>query len=461
MITLEEKLNQYQKYLNSLNDSGKLIEKHQSILWYAIHYKAFSVMGIKPEKHRLNFDKNSKNASFSADKLGKAAWKSGFNVTKDIVIGSEPDLSKEAFKIGVRGIAWLAEFAEDSLTSAEQFYSQAVEQFKSKHYQDSFNSVNKAIRKNKKYADAFCLRGYIYAEVGELKSAIQDLNSAIEVNSSCVNAYKKRASINYANANYKKALEDECFLISHQLHDSTSYFRIGMSYANLRQAEKALESFNISIQANPSHILSYLARGFVLLASGKNLSQAVKDFKYAIKMDANCAEAYLGCAKAYETLGQYSCSVDCYSTVIKHPKICSRNIWLSAYGGRCLSHFSYALSLASKGSHKEAAEQFTHCNKDYQSSNLRNKKFHAEIIRNRCLSYVSSGKKWKARSDAHFERLNPKDIQGLDLTNLEKFSVATLMICLLPMIFFCIREIPNLNVFPSFERWSNQQLFNE
>ncbi|HEY9817249.1 MAG TPA: hypothetical protein V6D20_15825, partial [Candidatus Obscuribacterales bacterium] len=202
-------------------------------------------------------------------------------------------------------------------------------------------------------------------------------------------------------------------------------------------------------------------RGYILLSYAAEPSKAVEDFKYAARKVASRAEAYLGLAKAYESLGDYENSINSYSKIINNPKTYDRVMVLTAYAGRCLSEFSYALLLANEEMHKEAVEQFNCCVKDYQLSNIRNQNFYAEIFKNRCLSYMSLGRRWKARLDARLKGLKTKDIEGLKLTNLEKISAAILILCLLPAGFFCAREIPNLGIFSSFERWSNQQLLKE
>lgn len=418
MDTIEYKIIQHKKCLNQ-------------VIWSTIQNEFIISIGLNVLKTLSTSSEKSnsitKTSNEIANELGYVALKQGADILKDVLTLNEPDLTKSAFIIGLKSLELFSSFINEKLTPADVFYKKAIEQFQGKQYKDSLESINSAIKKNQRSAEYFYLRGCIYSDIGNFNDAIQDFSQAIKINPTFTDAYRKRMLINYAIGNYRKAIRDENILIEQQSGDLESYFRIGMSYIGLGSYEMALAAFNNAIQTNPSHILTHLARGYLFLSKFERLHDALKDFQNVIKLEPNCAVAYLGCARAFEDLKRSYESINYYSKTIDKG-ICSRDI----YSGRCFSYFLYACSYARKGLHKKAVQYFSCSIKDYRLSNIKDERILKEIAKSRCLLYISLNQKWKARLEVYLMGL--KDIQGLKLTVIERISLA--MITLLLSICF-------------------------
>lgn len=91
---------------------------------------------------------------------------------------------------------------------AQEFFSEARNAYGSANYSKVIEATTKAIQDSPKFADAYALRGKAHKDMGDLDSAMKDLNRAIELNPHLGEAYNVRAQANEINGEMKKAGED-------------------------------------------------------------------------------------------------------------------------------------------------------------------------------------------------------------------------------------------------------------
>lgn len=75
----------------------------------------------------------------------------------------------------------------------------------------------------------------------------------------------------------------------------------------------------------------------VYLSIMKKPGEAIRDFNHALHIDSSLDEAYLGLATAYSQLKHYNAAIKEYSKAILSS---IKDIRISAYTGRCLSHLA-------------------------------------------------------------------------------------------------------------------------
>ncbi|MDX1415747.1 MAG: tetratricopeptide repeat protein [Candidatus Promineifilaceae bacterium] len=124
-------------------------------------------------------------------------------------------------------------------------------------------------------------RGSTYLTLQKYTSALDDFNSAIELNKSHTSAYSNRGLVHRALKQYKKALDD----------------------------------FNQAINLNPDNASIYTNRGLVKIDLGLN-DEALPDFDHAIRLDSQLAEAYSNRAGVYYAQGQYDKALADYAQAI-------------------------------------------------------------------------------------------------------------------------------------------------
>ena len=102
--------------------------------------------------------------------------------------------------------------------------------FRNKDFHTALDFINKAIKINPNFAEAYNEQGNALHELKKLEEAIKSYNNAININPK------------YADAYYNK----------------------GLVLQELKKLESAVENYNKAIKINPKHIMSHNNKGFAL-----------------------------------------------------------------------------------------------------------------------------------------------------------------------------------------------------
>ena len=124
--------------------------------------------------------------------------------------------------------------------------------FKNKDFSVALDFINKAIKINPNFAEAYNEQGNALNELKKLEEAIKSYNNAININPK------------YADAYYNKALV---------LHE-------------LRKLEPAVENYDKAIKINPKHIMSHNNKGFALQQL-KKVDASLKSYNEAYRINPN------------------------------------------------------------------------------------------------------------------------------------------------------------------------------
>ena len=168
-----------------------------------------------------------------------------------------------------------------------------------KKNQDSLalKAYNSSIKQDPSYFEAWSNRGAIHARNGRFKKALKDFNKCIELNQTHLAAYLNRGILHSQlaenatrrrdtisqNKEYNLALVDYAYYLrlnpyNHGVHNS-----LGVTYQNLQQHAKAVQSFNTALQINPNSPDYMMNRAMSQVALGKN-DLALKDVQKAQKL---------------------------------------------------------------------------------------------------------------------------------------------------------------------------------
>jgi len=124
--------------------------------------------------------------------------------------------------------------------------------FKNKDFSSALDFINKAIKLNPNFAEAYNEQGNALNELKKLEEAIKSYDNAIKINPK------------YADAYYNKGLV---------LHE-------------LKKLESAVENYDKAIKINPKHIMSHNNKGFALQQL-KKVDASLKSYNEAYKINPN------------------------------------------------------------------------------------------------------------------------------------------------------------------------------
>jgi tetratricopeptide (TPR) repeat protein len=180
--------------------------------------------------------------------------------------------------------------AEEKLMQANDYVDSAKEKLVAGNMEDAVADLNTAIDSNAT-SDNYTLRGEIYMQMGNYQKALDDFNSAVEIDTLNAVAFYDRALLNMRLENNEAALVD-------------------INNAMAAQLKK------------PSDILSmrnlYAKRGQLNLWL-KNWQGAVADYTNSLARDEGSVSAsvYAERAEAYTALGEYENAVNDYASAVR------------------------------------------------------------------------------------------------------------------------------------------------
>ena len=124
--------------------------------------------------------------------------------------------------------------------------------FKKKDFSTALDFINKAIKINPNFAEAYNEQGNALNELKKLEEAIKSYNNAININPE------------YADAYYNK----------------------GLVFHELKKLESAVQNYDKAIKINPKHIMSHNNKGFALQQL-KKVDASLKSYNEAYKINPN------------------------------------------------------------------------------------------------------------------------------------------------------------------------------
>lgn len=143
-------------------------------------------------------------------------------------------------------------------------------------------------------------RGYAYMKLKQFESALRDFDHAIELGMRTAAIHNERACVHVELKRHKLAIAD--FEHALNLNPGSSLlssisFNMGKLYNILGQYSKAIESFNKTIELNPTHVYAYANRGNAYNNLGR-YDCAVRDYEKFIELAPLDLAEYVGQVKA-------------------------------------------------------------------------------------------------------------------------------------------------------------------
>lgn len=161
-------------------------------------------------------------------------------------------------------------------------------------------------------AAIYAERGWKLGQAGELDEAVQELQTAIQINPEFALAHNYLGNVFNTQGILRKALSE--FQLAAKLSPDSAQFRtnLGTNLYQLKEFEAATIELEASIRLNPNDATPYTILGLALKEQGK-LEEAINAFRDAIKFDpknADLAHLHLGAileeqGKSEEAISEY------------------------------------------------------------------------------------------------------------------------------------------------------------
>ncbi|CAF1019997.1 unnamed protein product [Didymodactylos carnosus] len=173
-------------------------------------------------------------------------------------------------------------------------------------YNKALTDFEKAVSVSSEEAKLYCLccRGRAKAKLGDRNGAEEDFNEAQRKSSSPSLSFEAGITNNELHK-HRDAIENYSRAIVQNEHKADSYFRRGLSYAILKQYDKAVADYTRAIDEIPgnNHPRAYFRRGSAYVALNK-LDDALSDYTRALHLAQYHKDVYLMRAHLYLQLGR-------------------------------------------------------------------------------------------------------------------------------------------------------------
>ncbi len=146
---------------------------------------------------------------------------------------------------------------------------------------------------------------------------IEDLNQAIQSDSTSKSNYIARANYFWRNSKYNEAVKDFTKASSIDPDDPNVFMKRGFVYVNsLEQFENAVADFTKAIDLSENKSEAYRSRAYVYWKM-QDFRKSIEDYKKITELEPQNANSYLNLGNAYFNLSAYDLAANTYSEVIK------------------------------------------------------------------------------------------------------------------------------------------------
>jgi tetratricopeptide (TPR) repeat protein len=183
-------------------------------------------------------------------------------------------------------------------SSAESWYEEAKARMKKGDLITAREAIEKALEKNPGYSEAYNLRGVINFQEKKIEEAILDYQKSVDLKpSNYLGQLNLAAAFMEKNA-WKDAVNPIEKAVKIAPDSSAGYLQRGIIRAALHQIDLSKQDFKTCIALNPKEINAFYNRGNLYFQEDK-LDSAILDFEQTISLNSEYGKSYYALGLSY------------------------------------------------------------------------------------------------------------------------------------------------------------------
>jgi len=160
-----------------------------------------------------------------------------------------------------------------------------------KDYQEALVVLNKAIKTDSNYAEAYFLRGSAMLKLLDLSAALEDYQKAEAKGYDDIYLFVQKGTVLQLMGKYKESLVEFNKALEKKVDDQQIWYKRAMSYQELNMDYEALDDYTKAIKLNNAFFEALLNR-CILFYENDNMKAAFRDCDKAIQLRQDNADAY-------------------------------------------------------------------------------------------------------------------------------------------------------------------------
>lgn len=197
------------------------------------------------------------------------------------------------------------------LISLASTYSQQMD------FEESFKLINKALRIDKRYRDAYVLKGSNYLFLNKPDLAKSSYETAVQQDPNFFEAYLMLGSL-YQSENNEICLEYYRTAVSLQPKNPDVLFSLAYAYQLFNQPAKALALYRKMIQLDTAYYQALNQIGVIKQYNYKEIDSAIYYYKSALQTEPRFVQAWHNLGMCYEERGDVSQALQSYGKSLKY-----------------------------------------------------------------------------------------------------------------------------------------------
>lgn len=155
----------------------------------------------------------------------------------------------------------------------------------------------------------------VYFEEQDLVRAINTLEEAIKIDASNEKVLLQMAIYKIYMKNYKEAIGHLDAVLEQNIYNAEAYFYKGILFKEIDKKERALSSFQTALEQNPEYFEAHMQ--LALTYADQDPELALQYYDNALKLNPKSQEAMYGKGLLLQNLERYSEAIDIYKEIVK------------------------------------------------------------------------------------------------------------------------------------------------
>ncbi len=181
----------------------------------------------------------------------------------------------------------------------------------------AFYYINEALRVDKKYRDAYILKGSIYLSLDNRKLAKSSFQTAVEQDPEFFAAYIKLGLI------YQEEGDPLCiqyFITATQLRPNNieAYYNLAYAYQQFDKIPEAQQTYREMLKKDPTFTPPLFQLGWIKQFKQNDIDSAIYFYNETLQKEPRYVEAWHNLGLAYETKGEKYQAIQYYRKALKY-----------------------------------------------------------------------------------------------------------------------------------------------